>query len=60
MSKQKTETDDFIRRGKIGGYKDEMPKDLIAKFDEWIAEETQLKAGFPRKQQQFSYEQSSA
>lgn len=49
MMKQKTNTDDFIRRGKIGGFKDEMPAEWIVKFDKWLAEEDELDAGFPKK-----------
>lgn len=48
MTKQTKVTDDFIRRGKIGGYKDEMTNETIEKFDKWIAEEGQLKTGFQR------------
>lgn len=49
MMKQKTNTDDFIRRGKIGGFKDEMLAEWIEKFDKWLAEEDELEAGFQRK-----------
>lgn len=48
MTKQKTTTDDFIRRGKIGGYKDEMSDKCIAKFDKWLNDEAHLDSGFPR------------
>ncbi len=26
----------FMRKGKVGGYQEEMPKEYIGKFDEWI------------------------
>jgi hypothetical protein len=26
----------FMRKGNVGGYKEEMPKEYIGKFDEWI------------------------
>lgn len=50
MTKQTTTTNDFIRRGKIGGFRDEMPVEYIEKFDKWMAEESEIEAGFPRKQ----------
>lgn len=49
LTKQRTNTDDFIRRGKIGGFKDEMPQKFIDKFDKWMEEEKDLVAGFEIK-----------
>jgi hypothetical protein len=46
LTKQKTNTDDFIRRGKIGGFKEEMPPELIEEFEKWMEEEDFLEAGF--------------
>jgi Sulfotransferase domain len=46
LTKQKTNTDDFIRRGKIGGFKDEMPQEFINKFDKWMEKEKDLVTGF--------------
>lgn len=48
IMKLTSKTDDFIRKGKIGGYKEEMPQDYIERFDAWIAQEVQLSPGFPR------------
>jgi hypothetical protein len=31
-------TDIFIRKGVVGGHKDEMSADYIKKFDDWMAE----------------------
>lgn len=31
----------FFRRGKVGGYADEMSKEYIEKFDKWSAERFQ-------------------
>ena len=39
-------TDDFIRRGKTGGYKNEMSEEYIKKFEKWIAEEDKLESWF--------------
>lgn len=30
-------TNIFIRKGKVGGHKDEMSEEYIKKFDEWMA-----------------------
>lgn len=38
INKTNRETDGFIRKGKAGGFKDEMPQNFILKFDEWMAE----------------------
>lgn len=32
-------TDTFIRKGVVGGYKDDMSPEYIKKFDEWFAGE---------------------
>jgi hypothetical protein len=32
-------TDNFIRKGVVGGYRDDMSAEYIKKFDDWIAEE---------------------
>jgi hypothetical protein len=39
-------TDTFIRKGKIGGFKDEMSEEYAARFDAWYAEGKHLKQGF--------------
>lgn len=54
MTKQKTSTDDFIRRGKIGRFRDEMPEEFVEKFVKWVAEEINLNAGFPQKNKEIS------
>lgn len=46
---QNSVTNDFIRRGKIGGYIDEMTEEDIKRFDSWIAEERLLSTGFSTK-----------
>jgi hypothetical protein len=30
-------TDIFIRKGKAGGYKDDMSEEWVKKFDDWMA-----------------------
>lgn len=37
IPKNKPDKTAFMRKGIVGGYKDEMPKEYIKKFDEWIA-----------------------
>lgn len=32
-------TDIFIRKGVVGGHKDEMSPEYIKKFNDWVAEE---------------------
>lgn len=38
----------FCRKGKIGGYRDDMSKEDIEKFDQWIAK-NQNKCTFAKK-----------
>ncbi|CRL02069.1 CLUMA_CG015599, isoform A [Clunio marinus] len=47
--KKRTDTDKFIRRGKAGGYKDEMSQEYIEKFDKWMEKRNDVKTGFPKK-----------
>lgn len=49
LSKREINPTDFIRRGQINGYVDEMSEELVGKFDKWISDESKLDAGFPRK-----------
>jgi hypothetical protein len=39
-------TDTFVRKGKAGGYKDEMSEEYAEKFDAWIADGKNLRQGF--------------
>jgi hypothetical protein len=36
----------IIRKGKIGGYRDEMCEEYVKKFDIWMAESNDLKQGY--------------
>lgn len=48
MTNADIKTDDFIRKGKIGGYKDEMSEEYIEKFNKWMEQDSQIQTGFPR------------
>ena len=39
----------FIRKGVVGGYKNEMSNDYIEKIDEWFAKSKSLNQGFNQK-----------
>lgn len=35
---RKEDPDNFIRRGKVGGHKEDMSEEMAKRFDEWMAE----------------------
>ncbi|KAG5669540.1 hypothetical protein PVAND_017427 [Polypedilum vanderplanki] len=41
--------EDFIRKGKSGNYKDEMPEEFIEKFKIWMEEFKEMKSSFENK-----------
>jgi hypothetical protein len=43
INKTNRKTEGFIRKGKPGGFKDEMPEKFIQKFDQWMANSLKLK-----------------
>lgn len=47
IMKHERRTDRFIRKGVIGGHKDDMPPQFIKKFDKWISDSVELNPGFP-------------
>lgn len=38
IEKTNRKTEGFIRKGKVGGFKEEMPEQFIIKFDKWMSE----------------------
>jgi hypothetical protein len=46
LSSDKRPVDTYIRKGRPGGYQEEMPQGYIEKFDAWFAESETLKQGF--------------
>lgn len=46
ITKQNRKTEGFIRKGKAGGYKEEMSQEFIKKFESWMKEMSGITSGF--------------
>lgn len=46
LKKQTDTSSNFIRKGKIGGYREEMSQELIDRFNEWNLQSDKLNQGY--------------
>jgi hypothetical protein len=46
ITKKNRKPEGFIRKGKAGGYKDEMSQQMIEKFETWMNEAAKMTSGF--------------